>query len=215
MSPLPRALRRVLILSLLQSTAISGLEAYVMTRTEAKRLDKQMLKYMRAMMDGKSIVEVEGVRRQHMNDYVFKYWRICPVAQELRMRRLRRYRQWAMEPGRYVQVLAAHLSIVRAERSMGIDKTVTMDMRELPEDATPWAKQVWDDMQEWARQSEDFAGLAHDIEGCYLRLFSGEPTLQARLQMCDPAVIRSAYLSDQWLGAEVLLEHESVDRPYV
>lgn len=163
---MPRALRRILILSLLQSTAISGLEAYVMRRAEAKRLDKQLLKYMRAMMDRKSSVEVEGVRKQHKNAYVFRYWRVCPVDQELRIRRLRRYKQWAMDPERYVQVLTAHFSTVQAERAQGIDRTVRLDARELQEEATPWAKQIWEDMEEWAKYSEDFAGLVHDVEGC-------------------------------------------------
>ena len=61
---MPWKLVRMLFLSLVQSAALTGLESYVITRTEARRIDVELTKRLRVLMKGKACAETIGSTRR-------------------------------------------------------------------------------------------------------------------------------------------------------
>ena len=85
-----RKLKREILLGKVVEPGISGLEAFVLKKTEEKKLDSQTVKYLRALMQGRAkTIHIDSHVTAMSNVEVLKHWKILPVRAELAVRRIK------------------------------------------------------------------------------------------------------------------------------
>ena len=88
-----------MIVAFLINTVVSGLTSAVLTAAQVSYMEKHLVKIMRAAMGGKaSWTETAGNEdkiRSLTNKQVMAYWKVAPMAAELRVRRYKLYQSSA------------------------------------------------------------------------------------------------------------------------
>jgi hypothetical protein len=106
----PAKVRRMIFLMHVVGAGISGLESYIITDTDLKKLNKYVAKKLRAMW-------VDEQYKKHGKDYeiprpisatmLWKWFKIAPLDHELRIRRLRWLQQVYVNQENHTQFIAA------------------------------------------------------------------------------------------------------------
>ncbi len=105
-----------------------------------------LTKWLRAMMKGKAHWEdKKGQHHALNNEEVRQHWRITICRTTLRVRRFRKYQQWARSPDDFKQVTAAIFGQTWHERDLGVERFE--EDGGTTERSTPWAKQIEEDFQ--------------------------------------------------------------------
>ncbi|CAK0875658.1 unnamed protein product [Prorocentrum cordatum] len=138
----PFRLKRAMFLYFVVGTAVQNLEAYLPSSCQLADLQQVVDQLARKALRGLAHEEVEGVHSSWSNERVRKHWRLCSLAVELRVRRLKRLQAIAKRPERHRQWIAAHFGVMNWERM----ETMTEDGR-LTENANPWARRVLEDLK--------------------------------------------------------------------
>lgn len=162
-----------------------------MSSSHLKRIDKLLVKYLRAMMMGKAC-NWDGEHPTAMSSaQVRVYWRVPHVVDELLARRLWLYQKRARSPHEALQVLGAIFGTCRSERHANITR-MNADMMET-EQSAPWAHQMRRDLQELARRHDSAHFLAEAYSLC--DLFKGGQLSQDFVDL-DLGVTRSFVVSE-------------------
>lgn len=86
----PRSVMRLVFLSRVPSAAISGLEAYALTKGEVHHIDSSLVRKIRCMMRGVAhSVDGDDKHRAMTDAAVYRWLCVAPARVELRIRRLR------------------------------------------------------------------------------------------------------------------------------
>lgn len=165
---------------------VCGLEAYVLAPTHLRRLQRQATRLLRALSAGRACKRTadEGYEAKGAPE-VRRSWRMCTIAVELRVRRLKLLASWARQPSYHVQVVAAVWGATSAELEAGVDRRVL-------DGYTPWATQFLSDLQALSSVSDEADDiLAPDFD--FVRVLAdGEE--RARFAELDMGSLRSAEL---------------------
>ena len=94
-----------------QATLLSGVDCFVLTKSEIAVLDRKLMKYDRIAMRGKAhkcVIQGYGsVKHVIISNFeVLRYWRLVPCGLELVVKRLTRLRAWSLDPAWHVQVIS-------------------------------------------------------------------------------------------------------------
>ena len=88
--------------------ALSGLTSYAVVPSDTRQLEASLNKKLRAVRLG-AVRVVDGTWEKMTNHEVLRWWRIPPVALELRVQRLLFFGALIAEPANHQHVLAALL----------------------------------------------------------------------------------------------------------
>ena len=169
MEEVPLKLQRSLFIAKVQNAGLSAIEAFVPAEGDYLKLDRALAALGRKAMAGAAHQEEEG-RHSCLGTYeVIKFWQLASTATEARVRRLRWYQTVAGEPSNNMQLLAAWLGTVKAERE---DEALhcCSERGELLPGANPWARQMEEDFKS-LEALESAQGLLEELEGCIARVF--------------------------------------------
>jgi hypothetical protein len=185
----PWRLRRIMLLGEVQGSALSGMEAFVLTDRQYASLDTAIVKTARMAMHGKAVKrDANGLVKKGMSNLqVLQHWRIATCATELAVRRLRWLQSMAEFPGDHYQVVAAIVGTCRGELADNIEPGV-LDGAITPS-ATPWAQQAKMDLLR-LRELDDGAEIIEDCQGKLFNILK-EPDLVERFCQVDVGALRA------------------------
>eukprot|EP00959_Pyramimonas_sp_CCMP1952_P462733 9483737-Pyramimonas_sp.AAC.1 len=118
------------------------MEAYIPSDRQLAELQNVLDQLARKAMRGGAHTEQDGVHRAWSNERVRKYWRLCSLEVELRVRRLKRLQAIARRPERHRQWLAAHFGKMNWEGGTTMDEFGLLSTT-----ANPWAVRVLEDVK--------------------------------------------------------------------
>eukprot|EP00959_Pyramimonas_sp_CCMP1952_P223769 4678715-Pyramimonas_sp.AAC.1 len=112
----PHRWERCIFLCHVLNTGLSGVEAFVLTASQLRTLELAVAGLARRAMRGEATWEDEdGQIRSMTTEEVMRWWRLVPIASELRVRRLRWLQACVRRPGAHKQMIAAVFGSVSYE----------------------------------------------------------------------------------------------------
>lgn len=194
---IPWRAMRMLFLGLVQSAALSGMEAFVVSDTATRRLDAVLVPMLRYLSARRRRAPPEKPVRE-LPTVVMARWGVAPASVELRTRRLRLYQTWARQQDAHRQEVASVFGDSRIDRDRDVER---MEDRRLVCDAsTPWAQQYRDDMLALFGLGEN-EELADRFAADHLVPFRDAAMREAFLQL-DLGVLRAAARTSRWAPPE-------------
>ena len=164
----PWATRRLVFITRVQGTALSGLTAFPVGEADCNALDKVLLALARSAMRGKALKRTKAGVRSIPASEVWRYWRLAPTWVELRIRRLAWYKKMAAQPEQHVQ------EIIALTGKANFEEVGQLDAEGRPsEKASPWCRQMARDLQE-LEVLEAAEPLVKALEGRILPIFVDE-----------------------------------------
>lgn len=103
----PQSVKRLMLISKVQSCLLSGLETYYLRQADYKYLDLQLGKKLRAVLQGRACSKEDELYVARTGDFVFQEFRMVPLWLELRVRRLRWLQAALAQPSEHAQWLGA------------------------------------------------------------------------------------------------------------
>jgi hypothetical protein len=190
--PLPYRVLRLLLISFVLNTLVSGLTPFILSPHQEKRLNNTLFKLLRYAMQAriKRFRPHEDVLQLARGE-VHKYWGIVDISTELTVRRLGEYRRWAADPDRHASSLAAILGTSKRDTYHQVSRLTNQGT--LTPDSTPWAARLLADISVFAEVSErpDLAVAA----GRDLRALFRTGPLSEDLWQLDTSSLRAHWLS--------------------
>ncbi|CAK0909260.1 unnamed protein product, partial [Prorocentrum cordatum] len=146
--PLPPRMRILLFIAYVQSAGLSGLTGFVPPRSFTDKLDAVFLRFLRVLSRG-TTEEIDGKVSGETYAQVFAHHKLSRTVVELRIQRIRWYQKMARHPQRHSQVLTGIFGSTRLD--LAVDRP-RMGMNGDPnEHSTPWARQVYSDLEIFAK----------------------------------------------------------------
>ena len=137
--------KKLVMQAKVQSTLVSGLEAYIVSDKEAEQLDRLLMQLCRRALAGKATQKLEGGRiSKWTNVQVRQKFGLLPTSLELKIRRLRMWLNMLRHPRDALMPLTAIYGAFQFDLTQGI-----------AEKMNPWAEQIWRDFGLLASLYED------------------------------------------------------------
>jgi hypothetical protein len=143
----PWSVKKFILIIKVLSPLLSGMKAFVLMAGAHTQLHATFTKFCRrAAGKAATYMTDRGVFRSISNEDVAKYWKFIPLAAELRYRKLK----WVQSMVQYlednIQVRAALFGQMTCEAAPTV-----LPNGKLFEDSNPWAKHIYNDMQDLQR----------------------------------------------------------------
>ena len=137
--------KKLVMQAKVQSTLVSGLEAFIVSDKEAEQLDRLLMQLCRRALAGKATQKLEGGRiSKWTNVQVRQKFGLLPTSLELKIRRLRMWLNMLRHPRDALMPLTAIYGAFQFDLTQGI-----------AEKTNPWAEQIWRDFGLLASLYED------------------------------------------------------------
>lgn len=191
-SQAPRRLRRLMFLVMVQSSLLSGLEAFPLRDRHCKILDTQLCRRLRSMLRGQA-TDWEGHNHPVTMSLrrLFSEWRVCPTRVELSARRIRWLQSMIRDREAHEHVIALIWGQAHCESKPTLDAEGL-----LTEQANSMAQQFAEDMRLLSNvgAAEEFVELWASCGSSWRALFESEEVRQSFL-LVDVSELRSRYLA--------------------
>ena len=175
-------MKRLVFMGRVAGATASGLEALLPSKGDYDIFNKVVLGLLRKMLAGRARAQVtrlqgeageeEVVFRKTSSAEVWEEAKLVLIEREMLVRRLGQYRKWATEPANHAHVLAAIFGQSRCEDMPTVD-----DSGRFMPGANPWAKSVWEDLQQ-LESLEEGRYLLEQVGGSVLQVFRCEDVRQ-------------------------------------
>ena len=188
----PRRVRILVFTCMVYSTALSGLSALVLARSECKVLNVRILLYGRKLMQGRACAKTchgdDTTYKSISNLFVWRWLGLVPVETALRIQRLRWLQHIVRVPSSSTQLLALLFGKMECETTPQL-----LDDGCLHSSASPWLVQLVSDVDA-LDAIDDTAHIPARMQGKPIRLFT-DTELRHDFLLLDVGILASSYLS--------------------
>ena len=139
-----------------QGALLSGLESFVLSPTDCRRLDSTLAAMGRIAMMGAATCWTGPHPTSLSNVAVLAHWKLLGCEMEMKIRRLRMYQSWALDPQHHCQVLCCLFGVAAFDRDRP-----PLENGQPTSYASPWVLQLYKDFV-WAA-GELEVGILDDI----------------------------------------------------
>ena len=199
--------KRTMFIAMVFAHILSGLESYVVGPGDARFFDAILNRMLRSALRGRAHqVDGGGYHRSIPNIHVLKFWRLPPVALELRVRRLLFFQAMLAEPSRHAMLFAALFGRLALEKDHEDRSLPAMPAPLCTEGcfretsaSDPWTKQLHHDMLDLLPHDnyENFTTLWRQHNFSYTTLLNNDELRSVFLDL-DIRFLRSTFMFANW-----------------
>ena len=194
-SRVPKKVKCTAFIAMVYNTGLSAGESFVWSKKELQFLDACWTSLLRTAAGNEctnKVFDQGHVKWTTLStEALQRNWQLVPFAIELRVRRIRRYQKLAQFPVLHKQEIGALFG------ELCFEPHPTLVNGKVAEHANPWAKQLKADIADLCKYCEDFGDMLQDNIGHLFDCKEEHTDLVADFVLCDPEVLRSAFITEK------------------